>query len=93
MQLAPSSFLASAAASLELIKIIVPSRLQSLPVPQEDLALSMWTHGLDNPTPSGAEACVQKNRDSHKVVKTADTLLANAPDDVTHARLLAVSAM
>jgi len=92
VQLAPSAFLASAAASLNLIKIIVPSRLQSFPIPHQDMALSIWSQGHDNPPPLGTAACIQKNWDASKVMKTADSLLENACDDVTRARLLAVSA-
>ena len=91
MQLAPSAFLASVAASLSLIKTIVPAHLQSLPVPHKDLALTMWSQGHENPPPSGTAARVQKSWDMCKVVKTAESLLENAPDDMARARLLAVS--
>ena len=82
MQLAPSAFLASAAASLSLIKTIVAAHLQSLPVPHKDLALTMWSQGHENPPPSGTAARVQKSWDMCKVVKTAESLLENAPDDM-----------
>ena len=88
MQLALSAFLAS---SLSLIKTIVPAHLQSLPVPHKDLALTMWFQGNENPPPSGTAARVQKSWDMCKVVKTAESLLENAPDDMAHARLLAFS--
>lgn len=59
MQLAHSAFL------LDLIKIIVPSLLQSLPVLHKDLVLPMW--------------------DMCNVVKTAESLLENASDDMANA--------
>ena len=92
VQLAPSAFLASAAASSELIQNILPARLQSQPIPSYDSALCIWSQDLDHPPPSGPAACIQKNWDACKVEKTADSLLENAPDDVARARLLAVSA-
>ena len=91
VQVAPSAFLASAAASLSLIKTIVPAHLQSLPVPHKDLALTMWSQGHENPPPSGTAARVQKSWHMCKVVKTAESLLENAPDDMARAWLLAVS--
>ena len=42
--------------------------------------------------PLGAAACLQKSWDTPKVFKQADLLLENAQEDVSRARLLAVSA-
>ena len=51
VQLAPSAFLASAAASSNRVSQI---RLQSLPAPYLDVALSRWSHGHDISPPSGS---------------------------------------
>ena len=43
MQLAPSAYLASAAASSVLVSLIVPVRLQGFALPFVDTALSVWS--------------------------------------------------
>ena len=91
VQLAPSAYLASAAASSGLISHILPASLQSLPIPHLDAAVSLWSHGHDTPPPSGTAACSQKSWDTSVVSSTAESLLEGAPDDITRARLLAVS--
>ena len=92
VQLAPSAFLASAAASRDLVNQILPLHLQSLPTPYEVDALSSWSSGHHNPPPSGTAACAQKTWDAQLVTNTVDSLLQNAPHDVARARLLAVTA-
>jgi len=91
VQLAPSAYLASAAASSGLVSHILPANLQSLPIPHLDAAVSLWSHGHDNPPPTGTAACSQKTWDTSVVSSTAESLLECAPDDITRARLLAVS--
>ena len=91
VQLAPSAFLASAAATRDLVCQILPPRLQPLPTLYEEDALSLWSSGHHIP-PSGAAACVQKSWDAPLVSNAVDLLLQNAPHDVARARLLAVSA-
>ena len=91
VQLAPSAYLASAAASSGLIRQILPANLESLSIPHLDAALSLWSHGHDNPPPSDTAACSQKTWDTSVVSSTAKCLLERASDDVTRARLLAVS--
>ena len=91
VQLAPSAFLASAAATRDLVCQILPPRLQPLPTLYEEDALSLWSSGRNIP-PSGAAACVQKSWDAPLVSNAVDLLLQNAPHDVARARILAVSA-
>ena len=91
VQLAPSAFLASAAASAGLVQCVLPPRFKSLPLPYYDSALSFWSEGHTNPPPSGAAACSQKSWDAPKVSSVSDSLLESAPNDSTRARLLAVS--
>ena len=92
VQLALSAFLASAAATRNLVQEILPLRLQHLPTPNMVDALSSWSSGHGNPPPSGTAACVQKTWDAYKISSSMDSLLQNAPHDLAHARLLAVSA-
>ena len=92
VQLAPSAYLASAAASSGLISHILPSSLQSLPIPHLDAAVTLWSQGHNNPPPSGSAACNQKTWDASVVSTSAEGLLESAPDGITRARLLAMSA-
>ena len=92
VQLAPSAFLASAAATHDLVQCILPTRLQSHPTPHRDEALSLWSAGHDDAPPAGAAAAIQKSWDTPKVQSSADFLLCSAPSDLVRARLLAVSA-
>ena len=71
MQLATSAFLASAAATRDLVQEIFPLRLQSLPTPNKVDALSSWSSGHGNLTPSSTADCVQKT--------SMDQLLQKAP--------------
>ena len=91
MQLAPSAFPASGAASFNLVSQILPARLQSLPTPYLDVALSRWSQGHDIPPPSGSTACIQKSWDATIVSVAVESLLENAPDDLARACLLATS--
>ena len=51
VQLAPSAFLASAAATSDLVHLIVPPYLQSLSIPNVDEAKDLWSlgHGQSPP--------------------------------------------
>ena len=88
VQLTPSAFLASAAATCDLVQEILPS---TPPTPHEVDALSSWSCGHDNPPPIGTAACVQKAWDACVLSSCVDSLLQNAPHDLARARLLAVS--
>ena len=83
------AFLASAAASSDLVRYNLPAYLQSLPTSHLDIALSLWSQGHDNPPPSGNAACIQKSWDAPKHCGIS---LENAPDDLAQVRLLAASA-
>ena len=91
VQLAPSAFLASAAASFNLVSQILPARLQSRPTPYLDVTLSRWSQGHDIPPPSGSTTCIQKSCDATIVSTAVESLLENASDDLARARLLATS--
>ena len=64
-QLAPSAYLATAAASPELKQCILPNPLQSHPFPDLEAALSMWSYGHDHP-PSGKADSTTKTLDTYK---------------------------
>ena len=91
VQLAPFAFLASAAASSNLVSKILTACLQSLPVPYLDVALSRWSHVHDISPPCGSTAYIQKAWDDTIVSTAAKSLLENAPDDLARVRLLASS--
>ena len=92
VQLAPSAFLASAAACSELITHILPPHLScSTSTPHQDEALSLWSRGHDTPPPEGTARYRQKAWDSVRVVASVDNLLEDAPDMYPPARLLAAS--
>ena len=88
VQLAPSCFLSSAAASQELIPQILP---QSLPLLYKDEALSCWSARIPDPSlPSTVDACRQKAWDLPHIKYTQDFLLSNTFDSISRARLMAV---
>ena len=91
VQLAPSAFLASAAANSDLAHHILPPRFQSTELPYVAEATKVWSMGLDLPPLSGPASHHQKAWDTPKVSATANTLLKQAPDAVSRSRLLAAS--
>ena len=90
-QLAPSAFLASAAGSSVLTDRILPDRFRGTSYPEVDQALSEWSKGHDQPPPPSPEDKRQKAWDAPRVQESYDTLLDNAPDARSRARLLAVA--
>ena len=91
VELAPSAFLASAAANSDLTHHILPPRFQSSELLYVAEATKMWSTGLDLPPLSGPASHHQKAWDDIKVSATADSLLKQAPDAVSRSRLLAAS--
>lgn len=91
VQLAPSAFLASAAASSDLVHQILPDRLHSIPYKIRDEALAVWKQDADLTPPSESSSHHQKNWDLPKVGETSKTLLERAPDAKSRARLLAAA--
>ena len=89
VQLAPSAYLASTAATAELVSTILPSTHHSLPVPASVLALKKWSEGHNCVPPTGTEAMKERNWDIISAEATASSLLEGASDDVERARLLA----
>jgi hypothetical protein len=89
IQLAPSAFLASAAASLVLFQSLLPSPPSS--VPHYDEALTEWSSRVSSSPPCGLEACNQRAWRAPLVSFTVDKLFSEASSDSDRARLLAVS--
>ena len=83
VQIASSAFLASTAASSNLVSQILPVHLQSPPAPYLNVSLSRWSHGHDISPPPGSTACIQKAWDATIVSTAAESLLENAPDDLS----------
>ena len=92
VDLAPSAYLASTAASTELVHSIVPHHLGDLPLPSQAEAEIEWSKGHNQPRPDGIAQRQQKSWDNIKVASVADTLLQTAPDSRARSRLLAASA-
>ena len=64
VQLAPSAFLASAAASSELARMILPANMQPPQLSYVDEALVIWSQGCQELSPNGVAAHHQKSWDS-----------------------------
>ena len=89
VQLAPSAFLASAAATSDLVHLIVPPYLQSLSIPNVDEAKDLWSLGHGQSPPEVTSQHQQRAWDIPKMSALAESLLENAPDPRARARLLA----
>ena len=92
VQLAPSAFLASAAASSDLVHHIIPPRLRGSSLLNVEDAKVMWCGGGDLVPPDGEAQHQQKSWDTLKVSALAESLLDNATDPRSRARLLAAAA-
>ena len=87
-QLAPSAYLASAVGSADLVRQIVPPRLQDAPCPEVNTTLNSWRQGHTEPPPVAPTSCHQIAWDSPRVTAAAVALLEAAPDE-PRAHLLA----
>ena len=94
VQLAPSAYMASAAACSELVSIVLPPQLQDFTAASAylDEARTQWSCGHDLPPPEGTGQHLQKAWDAVRVTSIKDKLLQDAPDARSRARLLASSA-
>ena len=90
-QLAPSAFLASAAASSTLAHVILPSHLHTIPYTIKDEALLHWAQGHEQPPPPAEVSHKQKSWDSPRIEAAVEFLMDNAPDTRSCARLLAAT--
>ena len=91
VQLAPSAFLASAAASSGLAHLILPANMQPPQLSYVDEAYAAWSQGCQEQPPTDAAAHHQKTWDSLRVSSIADTLFTDSSDPMRRARFLAAS--
>ena len=91
VQLAPSAFLSSAAASSDLVHLILPPRFGSQEVLHVGSALTSWSLDQDHPPPVAPASHHQKVWDTIKVSATANALLENAQDALPRALTIRVS--
>ena len=89
VQLAPSAFLASAAASSALVHHIVSPALQSSPMSNWEDAMDIGLKATAKLPPEGLAQHWQKKWDTMKTSVSANPLLETAPDLRTRAHLLA----
>ena len=87
VQLAPSAFLSSAAASADLVRHILQPRFGPQDLLHVDSALASWSLDQDHPPPVALASHRQKVWDAAKVSAMANSLLENAPDAQSRARL------
>ena len=73
--MAPSAFLASTAASTDLVHHIVPPHLCDAPLPNHDEDEALWSKDHSFPPPEGEAQVHQKSWDSITVASVADNLL------------------
>ena len=90
--LAPSAFLASAAATLSLQEAILPQQLRHTDDLAVSYALSVWKAQTPNAEPSDATRHVQRAWDNTVVITTLTDLLSACTIPVAKARLKAVTA-
>ena len=88
VQVAPSTYLSSTAATLNLVTAILPNSHHSIPVPSADIALAKWSQDRSGPPPQGQGTHREKNWDGISCTAKASSLLDSATDEVTRARLL-----
>ena len=89
VQVAPSAYLASVAATEELVSLISPADLRALPARSVDVAMSQWSQENTLTPPQGLAAFRQKNWDGISTAASVSALLESADSEVSRARLLA----
>ena len=89
--LAPSAFLASAAATRDLQTALLPSGF-GFPDPDWDLALSTWSARYNTEIPAGTAQAKQKSWDEASITTALEILTAGHTDPYHRARLLASQA-
>lgn len=90
--LAPSAFLASAAATLLLQNEIVPSRIKQLVDSARSEALDVWSRSVSVPPPAQPGDKIQKVWDAAITAETYQGLLSRAASDIDRARMLSAAA-
>ena len=91
VQLSSSAFLASTAASLDLVHQILPSRLHVAPSPYLADAEAEWSCDHNQPPPTAPASHRQKSWDLCKVMASSQSLLERTTDSKSRAHLLAAT--
>ena len=94
VDIAPSAFLALSHASSELVSALLPSHLNSLPLPFIDEAAACWSQSHDSEPPVGTGAQLQAEiMGCPESICYSETSAGkiNAKDDEDRTRLLATS--
>ena len=91
VQLAPSAFLASAAASSHLIQKVLPTRLSVSSYAPKDAALHFWCQSVDTSPPSPPNDKKQRAWDEPQIAVSFQSLLDVSDSSKMRARLLAAS--
>ena len=91
VQLAPSAFLALAAACSDLVYQIVPYTFRIFSFPHWSEALSAWSSNHNLCPPQGSDQLKQRSWDSLIVSSVAEVLIHNAPNAQARAQLLAAT--
>ena len=89
VQLTPYAFLSSVARPSDLVCHTISSDFSSVPYPEADAALSVWSQAHSNPPPVALASFTQKAWDDPGLQTTLQFLLGSASDDSSRARLLA----
>ena len=92
VDLAPSAYLASTAASLDLVHHVIQARLQRLQIPNVCDAFVLWSRGHDLAPPEEVEQHSQRAWDDPRASALAESLLEIAPNTRARARLFASTA-
>ena len=90
VQLAPSAFLASAAACSDLVSLILHTNICN-PGPVIEAAMALWCEGHENTPPPAPLSHQQRVWDAQRIAICMESLLEKASDSLSHARLMSTS--
>ena len=91
-QLAPSAFLASAAASSTVVNQILPPQFSDTDLPSFQEALAIWTNNCNQSPPKGIISYHQKSRDIPTILAIKEDLLNSSMNETSKSRHLAAFA-
>ena len=89
VQLAPSAYLASAAASSTLVDQILPPQFSDTDLPSFQEALALWSNRCNQSPPEGITSYHQKSWDIPTIPAMKENLLNSATNESSKSRLLA----
>ena len=89
VRLAPSAYLASAAASSTLVHQILPPQFSDTDLPCFQEALALWTNSCNQSPPEGITSYHQKSWDIPTILAIKENLLNSATNESSKSRLLA----